>query len=478
MAEGGFHGDGASANGAAQPVAAARRGGTRRRRDGCVANARCGALVAQEQARHGLRQLRALVAIGRRAARPARRAASSASGRATAPRAPRRRPRRSASSLRARAISAARHSSACALSCLDQRHRAALVEPVHEALHAGLDDGLGLRHRGLRASRRPVCTTLRRGRRPCRGRRRERASTSGSMSRGTARSTMNIGRCRRAFSARSTAPRPMIGSELAVQRDDDVELGQPRRQVGQRASPRRRSGAASFSPRSSVRLATAMRLAAGAPRSGSPPARSSRRRRRTARCVWRRSSNSCAGQAHRGGRHADRVGADLGRACALPWRPRTSAGTAGAAWCRARRRCRPRAPRPSSGRGSAARPAPSNRARWRRGTRGAPPRPSCSVRRASAAGAGAHAADVGQPVDAWARARRWSARARRSRCGCRSRRSRPRRGPAVRAERAGAGCAASGAIWSMANAKRPRRSSGAVVWFRPRAQTDIARIIK
>ena len=32
---------------------------------------------------------------------------------------------------------------------LDQRHRAALVEPVDEALHAGLDDRLGLRHRGL-----------------------------------------------------------------------------------------------------------------------------------------------------------------------------------------------------------------------------------------------------------------------------------------------------------------------------------------
>src|SRR5690606_11758729 len=28
-----------------------------------------------------------------------------------------------------------------------------------------------------------------------------------------------------------------------------------------------------------------------------------------------------------------------------------------------------------------------------------------------------------------------------------------------------------GAIWSRANAKRPRRSSGAVVWFKPRAQT-------
>src|SRR6478752_958149 len=35
-----------------------------------------------------------------------------------------------------------------------------------------------------------------------------------------------------------------------------------------------------------------------------------------------------------------------------------------------------------------------------------------------------------------------------------------------------------GAIWSMANAKRPRRSSGAVVWFKPRAQTDITRDYK
>ena len=31
----------------------------------------------------------------------------------------------------------------------------------------------------------------------------------------------------------------------------------------------------------------------------------------------------------------------------------------------------------------------------------------------------------------------------------------------------------SGAIWSSAKAKRPRRSSGAVVWLMPRAQTDM-----
>ena len=47
--------------------------------------------------------------------------------------------------------------------------------------------------------------------------------------------------------------------------------------------------------------------------------------------VWRRSSNSCDGQPHRRRRHADRMRADLGRRCALPWRPRTSAGTSAAA---------------------------------------------------------------------------------------------------------------------------------------------------
>src|SRR4029078_8104535 len=35
-----------------------------------------------------------------------------------------------------------------------------------------------------------------------------------------------------------------------------------------------------------------------------------------------------------------------------------------------------------------------------------------------------------------------------------------------------------GAIWSRANANRPRRSTGAVVWLMPRAQTAMRRIIK
>jgi hypothetical protein len=81
----------------------------------------------------------------------------------------------------------------------DEGHRAAggvaLVQPVHEALHAGVDDGLGLRHGGLAAGlaglhhlgqvvdgvQVDVVQLL----------------DSGSMSRGTARSTMNMGRWRR-----------------------------------------------------------------------------------------------------------------------------------------------------------------------------------------------------------------------------------------------------------------------------------------
>jgi hypothetical protein len=35
-----------------------------------------------------------------------------------------------------------------------------------------------------------------------------------------------------------------------------------------------------------------------------------------------------------------------------------------------------------------------------------------------------------------------------------------------------------GGSWSTANANRPRKSSGAVVWFNPNAQTAMFRIIK
>ena len=70
---------------------------------------------------------------------------------------------------------------------------------------------------------------------------------------------MNMGRCLRALSARSTAPRPMMGSWLAVEL---TITSNSCRRVGRSASritspPKR---LASFSPRSSVRLAMTMAL--------------------------------------------------------------------------------------------------------------------------------------------------------------------------------------------------------------------------
>ena len=103
---------------------------------------------------------------------------------------------------------------------------------------------------------------------------------------------MNIGRCRRAFSARSTAPRPMIGSELAVQETTMSNSGRRdgRSASGNACAPRR---AASSSPRSQRAVGDRHQASAGAPRNASRRARSSRRRRRTARSACRRSSNSC-----------------------------------------------------------------------------------------------------------------------------------------------------------------------------------------
>jgi hypothetical protein len=86
---------------------------------------------------------------------------------------------------------------------LNQRHVAALVHPVLEALHACIDDsaadtaaavGLaGLHHVRQIVHRVQIHVFS--------------DFTSGSMSRGTAKSTMNMGRCLRCLSARSTAPK-------------------------------------------------------------------------------------------------------------------------------------------------------------------------------------------------------------------------------------------------------------------------------
>ena len=61
---------------------------------------------------------------------------------------------RSTSARRGQQLARARHLGAApvvglAVQRLDQRHRGALVQPVGEALHAGVDDGLGLLDRGL-----------------------------------------------------------------------------------------------------------------------------------------------------------------------------------------------------------------------------------------------------------------------------------------------------------------------------------------
>jgi hypothetical protein len=130
------------------------------------------------------------------------------------------------------------------------------------------------------ASRRPVCTTPT-GRRRCRGRRRP-APTSGSMSRGTARSTMNIGRA---------AARLQRALDRA-QADDGQRAGGAGLTTASNSCSRW-AGRPGAWPRAEAagQLLAALQRAVGdrhglggcARRSAWPPARSSRRRRRTAR---------------------------------------------------------------------------------------------------------------------------------------------------------------------------------------------------
>jgi hypothetical protein len=110
--------------------------------------------------------------------------------------------RRPASSLRARASSAARQSSAWRFRAWISGTLARWSSQCAEALHAGVDDGLGLRHGGLAL----LAGGLHQGRQVVDGVQVhvDSCDTSGSMSRGTARSTMKIGRWRRALRARST----------------------------------------------------------------------------------------------------------------------------------------------------------------------------------------------------------------------------------------------------------------------------------
>ncbi len=101
---------------------------------------------------------------------------------------------------------------------------------------------------------------------------------------------MNIGRWRRAFNARSTAPRPMIGSELAVH---ETTMSNSASRAGRSASGNvvAEKRAPSSPARAAPRLATASRrgwraakwVAASSIISPAPTNRT---------LVWRRSSNS------------------------------------------------------------------------------------------------------------------------------------------------------------------------------------------
>ena len=133
-----------------------------------------------------------------------------------------------------------------------------LCTPASMMASACADGGVAFVARGLHDGERSSTS---------RGTHRRAAATSGSMSRGTARSTMRIGRRLRAFMARSTAPRPIIGNVLAVQEMTTSNSG---RRVGR--SVRRMECAlkcaASASPRSRVRLAMVIAFGCG-PRDGS-----------------------------------------------------------------------------------------------------------------------------------------------------------------------------------------------------------------
>ena len=287
---------------------------------------------------------------------------------------------------------------------------------------------------------------------------------------------MNIGRCRRAFSARSTAPRPMIGSELAVHETTMSNSA---------AAPAGRPARIACGAEARRQLLAALAACGW---------------RRAIGCGWRAAkwvaassiispapTNSTAGlaqvfeqlrgQPHRRGRHADRVRADLGRGAhflgdreralehlvqrACRACPRSSASrTACFIWPRI---CGSPSTIESRPAGDAKRVA-----RRRRGPR---------ARRRASAAAGRLRRRPGRPASR-APGRTSVARrraARRARCGCRSRRSRPRLDPARGARGTPAASARS---CCGANAKRPRRSSGAVVWLSPRAKTLIGAIIK
>ena len=120
------------------------------------------------------------------------------------------------------------------------------------------------------------------------------------------------------------------------------------------------------------------------------------------------------------------------------------------------RRLPPSAPPASSGPGSAARPAPSSRARSRRGTRASPPSRAAACRRTAPASAAGKPWKSREPATPRARDRRLRSR---PRCGCTSTGSPLPSRVAAPVRSRSASVSASGA-----NTTLSRTSSGAVVW--------------
>ena len=134
-----------------------------------------------------------------------------------------------ASWRRASASAASRAASAWPRSSRIIGRGVAHLEARHELGDVRVDQPA--RDRGLGLARLHVLVhDLRAGRRSCTGRRPRARRPRGSMSRGTARSSMNIGRCRRSSSARRTSASAITWPGRAVEDDDDVGLRQVRGQ--------------------------------------------------------------------------------------------------------------------------------------------------------------------------------------------------------------------------------------------------------
>ena len=289
------------------------------------------------------------------------------------------------------------------------------------------------------------------------------SATSASTSRGTAKSTMNIGRWRRALSARSISPLPRIGSVRRGAGDDDVEFGDARGQVGERDRLRRRS--ARRTPRRARACGWRRPPSAGAARrSRWRRARPSRPRRSGSSRVRERSPKTfCASLSAAAAIESDCAPSAVSRAHLLRHREGVLE--------EARRACEPSVPAPSALRTACFTWPEDLRLAQHHG-----------IEPGGDAEGVAHGGFLGVAVEVRARGRRPRARpgassqartgavvvgaAVRPRCGCRWRRAPPRRRPGWRGELAPARRPAR----SGGKASFSRTSRGALWWLMPRTE--------